>query len=119
MSPLAGEAAPLSQSRGPNNNIHPLMFTYPAPTADVNVTVYDSDFAAGACRVGGAGRTETRARAAWADSVRVRVMSKHHETQHSSLVDPALALDPRHLPSSSYALFHLVLPGSRCSRRPG
>ncbi|KAL4458977.1 hypothetical protein ABPG75_013842 [Micractinium tetrahymenae] len=44
----SGAAAPLSQSRGPYNNIHPLMFTYRAPTADVDVTVYDSDFAAAA-----------------------------------------------------------------------
>ena len=39
-------AAPLSQSRGPNVNIHPLLFTYPAGGADVAVHVYDSDFAA-------------------------------------------------------------------------
>jgi 6-phosphogluconolactonase len=42
----SGEAAPLSQSRGPGENIHPLMFTYPAGGRDVAVNVYDSDFAA-------------------------------------------------------------------------
>lgn len=42
----SGAAAPLSQSKGPGIDIHPLMFTYPAGGGDVEVRVYDSDFAA-------------------------------------------------------------------------
>ena len=41
-------AAPLSQSKGPGIDIHPLMFTYPAGGNDVAVHIYDSDFAAAA-----------------------------------------------------------------------
>lgn len=41
-------AAPLSQSKGPGIDIHPLMFTYPAGGNDVAVQIYDSDFAAAA-----------------------------------------------------------------------
>ncbi|PSC76319.1 putative 6-phosphogluconolactonase chloroplastic [Micractinium conductrix] len=44
----SGAAAPLSQSKGPGIDIHPLMFTYPAGCYDVAVKVYDSDFAAAA-----------------------------------------------------------------------
>ncbi|KAI7837306.1 hypothetical protein COHA_008821 [Chlorella ohadii] len=42
----SGAAAPLSQSKGPGIDIHPLMFTYPAGGNDVAVQIYDSDFAA-------------------------------------------------------------------------
>lgn len=44
----SGAAAPLSQSKGPGIDIHPLMFNYPTPTADVAVTVYESGSAAAA-----------------------------------------------------------------------
>jgi 6-phosphogluconolactonase len=44
----SGEASPLSQSRGPGINIHPLIFTYPAGGVDVAVNVYETDFAAAA-----------------------------------------------------------------------
>ena len=49
----SGAAAPLSQSKGPGIDIHPLMFTYPAGCYDVAVKVYDSDFAAAAGAGGG------------------------------------------------------------------
>lgn len=46
--PAAGIAAPLSQSKGPGIDIHPLIFTYPTGGNDVAVHVYDSDSAAAA-----------------------------------------------------------------------
>ena len=42
----SGALAPLSASKGPGIDIAPLYFTYPAGEGDVDVTIYETDFAA-------------------------------------------------------------------------
>jgi 6-phosphogluconolactonase len=43
---VSGIAAPLSRSKGPGIDIAPLYFTYPAGEGEVDVTIYENDFAA-------------------------------------------------------------------------